>query len=164
MLKVCWKLCLLKCRKLRREDQEKSDWIVSRILLLRTQAVGSCSHRNLILSNFTWYLIGILEEGLFWRWRPNSNNACNWGRRWFCYQTSRGPNLINIIKCIDTNPINLNESTSGLGLRKIDTNPITLTNQRLARGSLNQHLARGSLNQRLGQAFFESLPINMTWL
>ncbi len=49
-----------------------------------------------------------------------------------------------------------------MGLRKIDTNPITLTNQRLARGSLNQRLARGSLNQRLGQAFFESLPINMT--
>ncbi len=48
------------------------------------------------------------------------------------------------------------------GLRKIDTNPITLTNQRLARGSLNQRLARGSLNQRLGQAFYESLPINMT--
>ncbi len=44
---------LLKCRKLRREDQETSDWIVSRISLLRTQAVGSCSHRNLILSNFT---------------------------------------------------------------------------------------------------------------
>ncbi len=43
---------LLKCRKLRREDQETSDWIVSRISLLRTQAVGSCSHRNLILSNF----------------------------------------------------------------------------------------------------------------
>ncbi len=31
-------LVLLKCRKLRREDQETSDWIVSRILLLRTQA------------------------------------------------------------------------------------------------------------------------------
>ncbi len=44
---------LLKCRKLRREDQETSDWNVSRISLLRTQAVGSCSHRNLILSNFT---------------------------------------------------------------------------------------------------------------
>ncbi len=40
---------LLKCRKLRREDQETSDWIVSRILLLRTQAVGICSHRNLNL-------------------------------------------------------------------------------------------------------------------
>ncbi len=37
---------LLKCRKLRREDQETSDWIVSRIRLLRTQAVGICSHRN----------------------------------------------------------------------------------------------------------------------
>ncbi len=42
-------LVLLKCRKLRREDQETSDWIVSRILLLRTQAVGICSHRNLNL-------------------------------------------------------------------------------------------------------------------
>ncbi len=42
-------LVLLKCRKLRREDQETSDWIVSRILLLRTQAVGLCSHRNLNL-------------------------------------------------------------------------------------------------------------------
>ncbi len=40
---------LLKCRKLRREDQETSDWIVSRILLLRTQAVGICSHLNLNL-------------------------------------------------------------------------------------------------------------------
>ncbi len=40
---------LLKCRKLRREDQETSDWIVSRILLLRTQAVGICSHRILNL-------------------------------------------------------------------------------------------------------------------
>ncbi len=40
---------LLKCRKLRREDQETSDWIVSRISLLRTQPVGSCSHRNLNL-------------------------------------------------------------------------------------------------------------------
>jgi len=42
-------LVLLKCRKLRREDQETSDWIVSRIILLRTQAVGICSHRNLNL-------------------------------------------------------------------------------------------------------------------
>ncbi len=61
--------------------------------------------------------------------------------------------LINIIKCIDTNPIKLTIPRLGQGLRKIDTNPITLTNQRLA---------RGSLNQRLGQAFFESLPINVT--
>ncbi len=43
---------LLKCRRLRREDQEKSDSIVG-FFLLRTQAVGSCSHRNLLLSNFT---------------------------------------------------------------------------------------------------------------
>ncbi len=42
-------LVLLKCRKLRREDQETSDWIVSMILLLRTTAVGICSHRNLNL-------------------------------------------------------------------------------------------------------------------
>ncbi len=57
---------LLKCRKLRREDQETSDWIVSRILLLRTQAVGICSHRKIsILSNFTWYLIGIFGGGTF---------------------------------------------------------------------------------------------------
>ncbi len=42
-------LVLLKCRKLRKEDQETSDWIVSRILVLSTQAVGICSHRNLNL-------------------------------------------------------------------------------------------------------------------
>ncbi len=55
---------LLKCRKLRREDQEKSDWI-SRILLLRPQAVGICSHRNLILSNFYRVLIGRIGGGTF---------------------------------------------------------------------------------------------------
>ncbi len=55
---------LLKCRKLRREDQETSDWIVSRILLLRTQAVGVVIEIS-ILSNFTWYLIGIFGRGTF---------------------------------------------------------------------------------------------------
>ncbi len=58
-------LVLLKCRKLRREDQETSDWIVSRILLLRTQAVGICSHRNLNLKYFTGCLIGIFGGGTF---------------------------------------------------------------------------------------------------
>ncbi len=42
---------LLKCRKLRREDQETSDSIVG-FFIEKPQADGSCSHRNLILSNF----------------------------------------------------------------------------------------------------------------
>ncbi len=42
---------LLKCRKLRREDQETSDWIV-RFFIEKPQADGSCSHRNLLLSHF----------------------------------------------------------------------------------------------------------------
>ncbi len=62
---------LLKCRKLRREDQETSDWIVSRISLLRTQALGNCSHRNLILSNF--YRVSYRQNWRrdFWRLRQN---------------------------------------------------------------------------------------------
>ncbi len=42
---------LLKCRKLRREDQETSDSIVG-FFIEKPQADGSCSHRNLILSHF----------------------------------------------------------------------------------------------------------------
>ncbi len=42
---------LLKCRKLRREDQDTSDSIVG-FFIEKPQADGSCSHRNLILSNF----------------------------------------------------------------------------------------------------------------
>ncbi len=42
---------LLKCRKLRREDQETSDSIVG-FFIEKPQADGSCSHRILILSHF----------------------------------------------------------------------------------------------------------------
>ncbi len=74
-------LVLLKCRKLRREDQETSDWI-SRILLLRTQAVVNCSHRNL---------------------NPKQSYMVS-------YRQNRRRDFLEVetnIKCIDTNPINL---------------------------------------------------------
>ncbi len=62
-------LALLKCRKLRREDQETSDWIVSRILYCEPKLLVSVVVEISILSNFTWYLIGIFWRRDFWRWR-----------------------------------------------------------------------------------------------
>ncbi len=64
----------------------------------------------------------------------NSKQSKHMREALVCYQTSRGSNLINIIKCIDTNPINLTNQRLAKGLRKIDTNPINLTNQRLGQG------------------------------
>ncbi len=43
---------LLKCRKLRREDQETSDWIVSRISLFYDMLMVAAVIENLILSHF----------------------------------------------------------------------------------------------------------------
>ncbi len=56
---------LLKCRKLRREDQETSDWIVSRILYCEPKLLVAVVIEISILSNFTWYLIGIFGGGTF---------------------------------------------------------------------------------------------------
>ncbi len=50
-LEVVVNSVLLKCRKLRREDQETSDSIVG-FFIEKPQADGSCSHRNLFLSHF----------------------------------------------------------------------------------------------------------------
>ncbi len=46
-------LVLLKCRKLRREDQETSDWIVSRILYCEPKLLVAVVIEISILSNFT---------------------------------------------------------------------------------------------------------------
>ncbi len=43
---------LLKCRKLRREDQETSDSIVGFFIEKKPSVMVGCSHRNLILSHF----------------------------------------------------------------------------------------------------------------
>ncbi len=43
---------LLKCRKLRREDQETSDSIVGFFIEKNPSVMVGCSHRNLILSHF----------------------------------------------------------------------------------------------------------------
>ncbi len=59
-------------------------------------------------------------------------------------------NKANIIKCIDTNPINLTNPRSGPGgLRKIDTNPINLTNQRLGQGFFEYTLSQEVDNKNL---------------
>ncbi len=58
-------LVLLKCRKLRREDQEESDWIVSRILFIENKLLVAAVIEISILSNFTWYLIGIFGGETF---------------------------------------------------------------------------------------------------
>ncbi len=73
-------LYLLKCRKLRREDQETSGWI------------GLKSQSQVTLQG----LIGIFGGGTFgggdkFKQRMQLREAL------VCYQTSRGSNLINII-------------------------------------------------------------------
>ncbi len=76
---------LLKCRKLRRKDQETSDSIVG-FFIEKPQADGSCSHRNLFLSNFTRLFYRHFWRRDFLEVEPNSNKASTC---WFCYQTSR---------------------------------------------------------------------------
>ncbi len=62
---------LLKCRKLRREDQETSDWIVSRISLFYDMSLVSVVIENLLLSHF--YRVSYRQNWRrgFWRLRQN---------------------------------------------------------------------------------------------
>ncbi len=111
---------------------------------MRTQAVGAVVIEVSILSDFT---------RLFYRhfWRRDS-----W--RWSQIQTKQAHEggvsllllpVVNIIKCIDTNPINLTNPRLGQGLRKIDTNPINLTNQRLGQGFFEYTLSQEVDNKNL---------------
>ncbi len=100
---------LLKCRNLRREDQEIPDSIVG-FFIEKPQLMVAAVIENLTLKQS--YMVSYRQN---WR-RDFLEVETNIKQRMLvCYQTSRGSNLINIIKCIDTNSINLNESTSGPG-------------------------------------------------
>ncbi len=98
---------LLKCRKLRREDQETSDWNVSRILYSMTCLV-ICSHRKSHLKSFlqgsyrqNWRRDFLeLEVETKHQRKQTSEGSVSWFR-----ETSRGPINLSNPRLARTKPI-----------------------------------------------------------
>ncbi len=64
---------VVKCRKTQKRRPGDFGLDRQQNSLLRTQAVGICSHRNLILSHFYRVLIDRIGGGTFWSWRLRQN-------------------------------------------------------------------------------------------
>ncbi len=76
---------LLKCRKLRREDQETSDcWIVSRILYCEHKLLVAVVIEISILSNFTRLFYRHFWRRDSWRWRQIQTKQAHEGGVSFC--------------------------------------------------------------------------------
>ncbi len=76
---------LLKCRKLRREDQETSDcWIVSRILYCEHKLLVAVVIEISILRNFTRLFYRHFWRRDSWRWRQIQTKQAHEGGVSFC--------------------------------------------------------------------------------